>query len=147
MTKDIIKDKFLGPISIVLLFALFNIKRTNDLFFLLIILLIGFTILSIAGYLRNDLYIKHFSLENGILLISFQKNFSKNIEDKIFHNSKSLDLVKFRSKSFLDSFHIITVRFQDENGFYDTKSFKTNDDKTFIELIYKLNKEKAKHNS
>jgi len=147
MTKDIIKDKFLGPILIILLFALFNIKKTNDWLFLLIILLIGFTILSIVGYLRNDLYIKHFSLENEILLISFQKNFSKNKEDKFSHNSKSLELVKFRSKSFLDPFHIITVRFQDENGFYDTKSFKTNKDKTFIELIYKLNKEKTKHNN
>jgi hypothetical protein len=142
MTKDIIKDKFLGPILIILLLALFNIQRTNDWLFLLIILLIGFTILSIVGYLRNDSYIKQISLENEILLIYFQKNFSKNREDKFSTNYKSLELVKFRSKSFLDPFHIITVRFQDDNGFFDTKSFKTNNDKTFIKLIYELKKEK-----
>lgn len=48
----------------------------------------------------------------------------------------------FNSKSFLEPFHKIFIRFVDENGLYDKKIFKTNNDRTFIELIYELKNKK-----
>ena len=46
------------------------------------------------------------------------------------------------SKSFLETFHKISIKYIDEEGFYDTKTLKTNNDDAFINLIYELKKVK-----
>ncbi|WP_211272621.1 hypothetical protein, partial [Gelidibacter algens] len=135
---DIIKDKFLGPILLTLFFMLFSIKKTNDLLFLLIFLLIILAVLCLAFYLRKDFYIIKFSADSESTNIEYQRNFSEQVSDKFSIHSKSIKTLDFSSKSFLEPFHKISIRYVDESGLYDKKTFKTNDDKTFIELIYKL---------
>lgn len=147
MTKDILKDKFSIAIVLPLFFTLINIKKTDDWLFLLIIFLIMVVILSIIFYLRNDFYIQSFSTNSELIKIEYQKNFSKNKIEKITITPKLIKSIKFNSKSFLEPFHIITIKFKDENGLYDKKSFKTNNDEIFIKLLFKLNVEKTKHNT
>ncbi len=147
MTKDILKDKFYIAILLPLIFTLISIKKTDDWLVLLILFLIMMVILSIIFYLRNDLYIQSFSANSELIIIEFQKNFSKNKIKKITIPPKLIKSIDFNSKSFLEPFHIITIKFKDENGLYDKKSFKTNNDEIFIKLLFKLKVEKNKNNN
>ena len=142
MTKDIIKDKFLGTILLTLFFGVYSIKKTNDSIFILIFLLIILAILCLVLYLRKDLYILSFSGDSESINIEYQKNFLEKQTEKFSINLQSIKSVDFGSKSFLEPFHKISIRYTDENGLFDKTTFKTNDDNTFIELIYKLKKEK-----
>ena len=142
MTKDIIKDKFLAPILLTLFFGVYSIKKTNDSIFILIFLLIILVILCLVLYLRKDLYILSFSGDSESINIEYQKNFLEKQTEKFSINLQSIKSVDFSSKSFLEPFHKISIRYTDENGLFDKTTFKTNDDNTFIELIYKLKKEK-----
>lgn len=138
MTKDILKDKFLAPILLTLFFGLFSIKKTSDWFFLLIFLLILIVVLCLVFYMRKDLYIQKFSSDSEFINIEYQTNFSEKQKNKFSISTKLLKSVDFSSKTFLEPFHKISIRYTDEDGLFDKTTFKTNDDRTFIELIYKL---------
>ena len=103
--------------------------------------LIILVILCLVLYLRKDLYILSFSGDSESINIEYQKNFLEKQTEKFSINLQSIKSVDFSSKSFLEPFHKISIRYTDENGLFDKTTFKTNDDNTFIELIYKLKKE------
>lgn len=138
MIKDIFKDKFLGPILLVLFLSIYSLKKTNDYFFLFILLLVSLAILCLVFYFRNDLYIQNLYFDSELIEVECQKGFSKSKTIKFSLISKSIESVDFCSKSFLDSFHSISIRYLNEEGLYEKQTFKSNDDKEFIELIYKL---------
>ena len=133
-----LKDKFLAPILLTLFFLLFSIKKTNDWFFLFIFLLIILVVLCIVLYMRKDFYIQNFSSDSEFINIEYQRNFSEKQMNKFSISSKSIKSVDFGSKSFFEPFHKVSIRYTDDNGLFDKTTFKTNDDKTFIRLIYKL---------
>lgn len=139
MKRDILKDKFIAPILITIFFNLFNIKETNDWVFFLILLLALLTILGIVYFFKKDLYIQDFTIENDSLNIQYQKNFSKHKARTFFIDSKSIDSITFSSKSFLDTFHVISIKHINEDGLYNIKTFKTKNDDTFIKIIHHLN--------
>ena len=138
MTKDILKDKFLVPFLLILFFGFVSFKKINDWVFLLTFLLILLTILCLVYYFRNDCYIHNYSIENNSLRIQYQKNFFKNQVITFSTDLKSIESLKFHSRSFLDTFHVISFKYIDKEGLYEKKTFKINNDKTFVELIYKL---------
>lgn len=140
MTKDIIKDKFLLPILLTLFWGLVYFKKTNDWVFLLSFLIIMLLLLCIVFYLKNDYYIVNYSIENNLLKIQYHKNFSKKQLNTFFADCKSMESVKFNSKSFLDTFHVISFKYVDKDGLYNKKTLKTNNDKVFIDLLHYLKK-------
>ncbi len=79
-------------------------------------------------------------MDNKLLQIHYQKNFKKKQIEKFSVNAKSIVSVSFRSKWFLEHFHKISIQFIDENGLYDRVTFKTNNDWTFIKLLYEVEK-------
>ncbi len=89
-------------------------------------------------YFRNDYYIKNYSIENDSLEIQYQKNFSKKKVNTFLADAKSVESIKFNSKSFLDTFHVISLKYVDKNGLYGKKTFKTNNDNVFIDIIQHL---------
>lgn len=141
MTTDIIKDKFLVPVLVTLFLGIYGLINTDYSFLIMVIILIILTILCLAMYLRRDLYIHSISGDSKSINIEYQKNFSeKQIENTSF-NLNTIKSVDFRSKSFLDPFYKISIQYSDENGIFDKTTFKTNDNKTYMELINKLNNE------
>ncbi len=138
MTIDIIRDKFLAPILITLFFGLFYFRKTSDWIFLVSLLIIILTIMCLLFYFKNDYYIQNYSIENGSLKIQYQKNFSEKHSSIFITDSKSIESVKFNSKLFLDTFHVISFKYIDNDGLYGKKVFKTNSDKIFIEIIHYL---------
>lgn len=143
MTKYIVKDKFLHPILIVLIIGSFNLKKSNDWGFTLIILLISLITLCIIFYLKSDYYIQDISIENDILRIQYQRNFAKDNVNTVLIDSKSLKCFKFNSNSSPNSPHLITIRYIDDENLHHKKTLKTNCDDTFIKLINELKRIKS----
>ena len=141
MTRAILKDKFLGVTLITIFFGFVYFRKTSDLIFLIIILSVIFSFLALASFFRSDLYIQNFSIENESLSIMYQKKFSKNKWDTFFITQESVESIDFNSKSFLESFHKISIKYKDSKGLYDTKVFKTSSDYIFIRILHHINKE------
>ncbi len=138
MTLNIFKDKFLGPILIIFFVFLFYLRQMNDWVFLLSFMSVLLTILCLIFYLKEDNYILNYSIEGEMLKIEYQKNFSKH-KVKIFSdNTKSIESIKFNSKSFLDTFHVISIKYKDKEGLYNVKTFKMKNNKDFTDILHYL---------
>ena len=138
MILNIFKDKFLGPILIIFCVSFLYKGKMNDWFFLLTLMSVLLTILCLIFYFKEDNYIINFSIESEMLKIEYQKNFSKN-KVKIFSDeAKSIESIKFNSKSFLDTFHVISIKYKDNEGLYNVKTFKMCKDKDFTDILHYL---------
>lgn len=141
MTKTILKDKFSGPVLLTMFIGLINWKNTNDWVFYFCLLIAALSVLLIVNYIRKDLYIKSFSAGSECIKIQYKKNFNKTPINFALPNNFILSF-NFSSKSWLEPFHRISIKYLDENGFIYKKTFKISVDKSFVELIYFLEKEK-----
>ena len=93
--------------------------------------------------LRNDNYIKNYSFSGGILTIDYFKDFKKHINTATI-NLSSIEKVKFSSnKSFFAPFHVVSIKYVDNEGLHQLKAFKIENDASFIMLVYELSIEKV----
>lgn len=139
MRKDILKDKFIGPLLFSLFVALMTI-RSGDWLFSILFFLGTFLVSSFALNLEIFLYIQDYSINNESVSFQFQKSFLKNKTETISILLESVESVDFRSKSFLEQFHMISIKYVDPNGLFAKHTFKTKNDEAFIKLLYRLKK-------
>jgi hypothetical protein len=141
MTKKII-DKLLNPFVIVILgLTLFNIFR-NEASQWGLILLIHFIFLIgawVFAIINPSFYIKKVELLPEQIRLEITKNFSKQTEERII-NPKLIKTFRFSSKTDA-SFHSVVIKYQNDQGLFEKIDLRTLDDKVFIDIIGKIQKE------
>ena len=101
---------------------------------------------SLIIFLKTDLYIRNYIFENGIHKFEYQKNFFKNKVRTFSIDSKSIYSYKFSaninsdSSSNQNTFNSIYLKYTDDDGDIDDKTFKFNNVDLFLKLIIELQK-------
>ena len=106
--------------------------------------LIIFIVLITISVLKTDLYIHSYNDDNGIFEFKYQRNFYKTKVITFSIKSESIESFKFNSSlnSLNNSFHGIYIKYIDEDGDIDDKSFKINDNDAFINILSDLKNSK-----
>jgi hypothetical protein len=135
MRKQIIKDKFLTPIILSLLGCSGFISINNNWLWYFVAVFSFFILLSLFEYFKKEYYVKDYSIDKEDITFKYQINFSEQKVDELKIQNSSIKSLKFRSKSFLDPFYYLTVKYIDNENLYDKRSFKVLDKNQFTKII------------
>ena len=120
--------------------------KATDWQYALIFSLCLLLLFSLINFLKTDLYIRNYIFENGIHKFEYQKNFFKNKVQTFSVDSKSIYSYKFSaninsdSSSNQNTFNSIYLKYTDDDGDIDDKTFKFNNVDLFLKLIIELQK-------
>jgi len=140
-TKDIIKDKFLGPFFFLFLYCLFYFDSADGWFLSFLALTISIILFVIFRF-RKDFYMHNYFLEKETFTINYQKNFYKNEILTCILKPESVSSFSFQTNKFPYTIYGVSIKFLDDDGLYDKITFKIKNDDMFINFISDLNKVK-----
>ncbi|WP_340154972.1 hypothetical protein [uncultured Winogradskyella sp.] len=146
MTKAILKDKLLGSFFLATIILAISLRDKNDWWFILVMFLIALVFLCTISILKTDLYVHCYSYESGMFQIEYQKNFYKKQLKTFSINAESITSYKFSSSSDSGSnsnqntFSSVYLKYTDDDGDTDDKTFKFNNIDEFLKLIFELQK-------
>lgn len=142
MNKEIFKDKFIVYLLLAFFYLIYTWIRLGDWFITLIYFLFFLVFGGFVGFFKDDFYLLHYTFQDDMLQIQYQRNFKRNQIRTITINPKAVDSLKFESKGFLNSFNIITIRYVKENELYDKITIKIKNEEFFNSILFQLNQKK-----